>query len=233
MAAVFELEITAMEKLVLLAMADHARDDGTGCYPSVSTLARKTSLTRRGVQKLIRGLEKQLLLSASVRRKGRLNLTTEYQLTLDNTAQSSLWQEGRKPRGPKSGEHNSPGNTVSKPANGSTQSDEPYSPKPNTEPSGTKNKDFSPPGVSISTWREFLDLRSKKHPLSTSGQIDIALRRLAVLASAGNDPQLVVERSIFQGWADFYELPKNSSKGVINADERTSDNFKIAGVGTD
>ena len=57
MASVFELDIPASEKLVLLAMADHARDDGTGCYPSIDLLARKTSQTRRGVQKIMRRLE--------------------------------------------------------------------------------------------------------------------------------------------------------------------------------
>src|SRR5579872_2683561 len=56
MAKVFQLPIPSTEKLVLLAMADHARDDGTGCYPSIDTLARKSSLTRRGVQKIMRRL---------------------------------------------------------------------------------------------------------------------------------------------------------------------------------
>lgn len=35
--------------LVLLVLADHARDDGTGSYPSVATIARKARLSRRGV----------------------------------------------------------------------------------------------------------------------------------------------------------------------------------------
>jgi biotin operon repressor len=49
MARVFELEVCAIDKLLLLAMADHARDDGTGCYPSLRKLAQKTSLSRRSV----------------------------------------------------------------------------------------------------------------------------------------------------------------------------------------
>lgn len=35
--------------LVLLVLADHARDDGTGAYPSVDTIGRKARLSRRGV----------------------------------------------------------------------------------------------------------------------------------------------------------------------------------------
>lgn len=37
-------------RLVLLALADHAQDDGRGAYPSVATIARKTRMSIRGVQ---------------------------------------------------------------------------------------------------------------------------------------------------------------------------------------
>jgi hypothetical protein len=43
--------------LVMLALADHAHDDGTNAYPSVRTLARKARLSERGVQKALRALE--------------------------------------------------------------------------------------------------------------------------------------------------------------------------------
>lgn len=70
-----------MEKLVLLAMADHARDDGTGCYASMSRLAKKTSLTKRGVQKIIRRMESpdtRLVKAGKITRFG----TVEYTITL-------------------------------------------------------------------------------------------------------------------------------------------------------
>jgi hypothetical protein len=72
-----------MEKFVLLAMADHARDDGTGCYPSVTRLARKTSLTERGVQKVIRRLESRCLLASKGKSKGGRGVTVEYDLRLE------------------------------------------------------------------------------------------------------------------------------------------------------
>lgn len=46
---------TAM--LLLLAIADHAHDDGGGAFPSVETLARKTRQTERNVQLLLNTLE--------------------------------------------------------------------------------------------------------------------------------------------------------------------------------
>lgn len=83
MSRVFESTFPAMEKLVLLAMADHARDDGTGCYPSIATLARKTSLSERGVQKVIGRLKSKHLLTSRGKAKGGRGVTVEYDVTLE------------------------------------------------------------------------------------------------------------------------------------------------------
>jgi hypothetical protein len=97
MAATFELDIRAADKLVLLAMADHARDDGTGCYPSVETLARKTSQSRRGVQKIMRRLEHAGLIAPSKLSKGRRS--SEYRIALTNREPGSLFPHAQ-PRTP-------------------------------------------------------------------------------------------------------------------------------------
>ena len=44
------------ERFVLLALADYANDDGE-CWPSIDGVARKTCLTDRGIQKIMRRLE--------------------------------------------------------------------------------------------------------------------------------------------------------------------------------
>lgn len=46
--------------LVLLALADHAHEDGGGCYPSVAMIMKKTRLTERAVQYNLRKLEREL-----------------------------------------------------------------------------------------------------------------------------------------------------------------------------
>jgi len=45
-------------KFVLLALADHANDEGRGAYPSLDRLAKKTSLSRRTVQRALDALIK-------------------------------------------------------------------------------------------------------------------------------------------------------------------------------
>ena len=44
--------------LLMLALADFAHDDGTNAYPSVATLARKTRMSDRQVQRLIQQCER-------------------------------------------------------------------------------------------------------------------------------------------------------------------------------
>jgi Helix-turn-helix domain len=89
MAEIFGLDVPASEKLVLLALADHARDDGTGAYPSIGLLASKTSQSRRGVQKILRRLEQGRLVVPSNVSHGRR--ATEYRITLANREPGSLF----------------------------------------------------------------------------------------------------------------------------------------------
>ena len=57
MAVVFEAtDLTPTEKLVALALADHASDDGRNVYPGYSRLTRKTSLAKSTVGENIHSL---------------------------------------------------------------------------------------------------------------------------------------------------------------------------------
>lgn len=56
MAQVWERKLSKAEQSVLLAMADHAQDDGSRCYPSVDWIAWKTDYSTRQVQRTIKGL---------------------------------------------------------------------------------------------------------------------------------------------------------------------------------
>ena len=61
MSAVFESDLPATDRLVMLSLADHANDDGL-CYPSVGRLTRRTGLGERTIQEAIRRLQKSGLL---------------------------------------------------------------------------------------------------------------------------------------------------------------------------
>jgi hypothetical protein len=53
-------------RLVLLVLADHAKEDGSMAWPSVETIAAHARLSRRAVQDALRELEK----SGAIRKRG-------------------------------------------------------------------------------------------------------------------------------------------------------------------
>ena len=61
--------LTPTLKLVLMALADSADDQGV-CWPSVSTLAKKCSVSTRTVRRSLRGLMDSGMLIAEARRRG-------------------------------------------------------------------------------------------------------------------------------------------------------------------
>jgi hypothetical protein len=111
MVAVFQLDIPATQKLVLLAMADHAHDDGTRCYPSIGRLARRTSLSIRGVQTTMRRLEKAGFIVPQGKSKGGSGVTTEYNLTLQQSGTRALAAGSESTR--KTAENPAPGAPIS------------------------------------------------------------------------------------------------------------------------
>ena len=75
----WQVQLTSTQKLVLIAMADWSNDEGI-CWPSIAKLANKTSLSERGLRKVIRNLE-ELGLVDTQEKPGKGNL---YHLTLDH-----------------------------------------------------------------------------------------------------------------------------------------------------
>lgn len=56
MGLVFEMDLPPSEKVTALALADHAHDDGTEARPGNASLAMKTSLSERQVQRVVKSL---------------------------------------------------------------------------------------------------------------------------------------------------------------------------------
>ena len=97
MAAAWQTETaTHTEKLVLLALADNANDSGE-CWPSISTIAKKCSLSRQGVLNQINRLESSKLVK-SARVNGRVNRYTVTIKPVHAVDQSTRWTTA-SPRG--------------------------------------------------------------------------------------------------------------------------------------
>jgi len=115
------------ERLVLLALADHAGDDGE-CYPHTARLAEKCSLDRKTVQRHLIALDERGLVAKLYRRKrgdGRL-AGWQYRLALDTV-------EGA-PTSPREG-------TPTSPPEGTPTSRLEGTPMPSLEPSSMNRQD--------------------------------------------------------------------------------------------
>ena len=68
MTVVWELDLPPGEKLVLLALADQANDEGTHCWPSVATISKRSGQNERTVRRALRSLEGKGHLTCNERR---------------------------------------------------------------------------------------------------------------------------------------------------------------------
>ena len=80
MAEVWRLDLPPLRKMVLLAIADHAHDDGTKAFPGVARIVYKTGISRRAVQQHLRVLEEAGLLVATAHGRGGRGMATEYRV---------------------------------------------------------------------------------------------------------------------------------------------------------
>ena len=81
MAAVWERIFTRAQQTIMLALADHARDDGSHVYPSMALLAWKSSYSLRQVKRIVDELRRLTVLTVVARaRRGR---PTEYKINLE------------------------------------------------------------------------------------------------------------------------------------------------------
>jgi hypothetical protein len=191
MTAVWDREdLSSTQKLVLLALADWANDEGL-CWPSIDRVAVKASLTSRAVQKTIRSLEEmQFLRKEEI--KGRGN---KYWVLL-----------------PPNDVH--PRTTFTPPLNVVHPSPEPRSPNTsNTHQLTTKCiKEVLPDWLPMDAWNGWVEMRKQRKRPLTDRATARAINKLDTIRSKGHDIEDLLDRSTINGWLDIYE-----PKGKTNA----------------
>lgn len=82
MAKAWDMDIPQGQKFVLLALCDHANDDGV-CYPSQDKLAQKCSMSNRAIINHIKWLEEQNIITKERRQTTQKRKSDLYQINLD------------------------------------------------------------------------------------------------------------------------------------------------------
>lgn len=194
MTAAWEREdISSTQKLVLLALADWANDEGL-CWPSITRLAAKASLTSRAVQKAIRSLEEV----GFIRRVEVFGKGNQYWISI-----------------PLNEVH--PCTTFTPPLNEVHPTPEPRSPNTSYTHQDTPedNKASLPDWIPVDAWNGWLEMRKKlKKPL-TDRAAQRAINKLASMMQMGQDIAEVLDRSTMNGWTDLYEI-KERNNGKSN-----------------
>lgn len=89
MGQVWELDLPQNQLSILLAMADHARDDGSSVYPGIDYLAWKTGYSERNITRIIEQLEASGIIAAVSHRNGGRGHVTEWQIDITKGVKKS------------------------------------------------------------------------------------------------------------------------------------------------
>jgi hypothetical protein len=96
MGLAWETSLPQAEKFVLLALCDHAHDDGSHVYPSISYLAWKVGASVRTIQRTMRALEERGVILPVRHRQGGRGFATEYRIVIEAAPRSEPYQKGAK-----------------------------------------------------------------------------------------------------------------------------------------
>jgi hypothetical protein len=199
---VYEYEFKHGEQAVLLAMADHAQDDGSDCYPSIGRVAWKIGYGERQVKRVIKDLRKRnILIEVAPPRQHR---PTEYRINLSAATPKSPF----KSRGDICDTDDSRGDICDSPGvtSDASRGDIAMSPEPSNETSGgteqqtSPGKEASPPSA------------GRDEPSNSEGKQSIVnvptggrLSNLLADLIATNDPD-GVRPTISKEWLDAERL---------------------------
>lgn len=93
MAWAWKQKCSPTEKLILLALADHANDDGS-CWPGMERIAEKTGFTRRSVINSVKTLQEKGMLGITKRATGGFKKSNLYTLLVDQEDALSRCERG-------------------------------------------------------------------------------------------------------------------------------------------
>lgn len=92
-----EIDVTRPQQLVLLSMAENARDDGSKCFPSVDLIAWKAGYKPRAVIDIMRDLRQMGVLEVVA--EHRAQRATEYHIHLDRAPRKPSFDEWQAEHG--------------------------------------------------------------------------------------------------------------------------------------
>lgn len=178
--------LPAMQKLVLLAIADCANDEGLA-WPSVATIAKKSGCNERTVQRNLRALEEAgLLIREEVLGKG-----------------CRYWLKGRQKVTP----------GAKSPAAQTPKTPGRKSPKPSRTIICFSNEKHTredgwieiPDWVPVESWNAYLKMRKRIGKWPTDDAVRLVIGKLDRWRSEGHDPGDILDSSTESNWTGVFQ----------------------------
>lgn len=207
MTDVWDLDLPPSEKIVLLALADQANDAGRNCWPSVPTIARRSSQGERTVRRALQSLEAKGLLSIH----HRTGTSSQYHIHLshpDTPANLAGVCDGSPP----------PATVAPPPCQSGSPPPATVAGKPSIESSsetpiesskGVAAKTELPDWIPLDAWNGFLEMRKASGKKPTARAVELLIAKLDRLRADGNDPGEVLDQSTERNWQGLFEVKGN------------------------
>jgi hypothetical protein len=191
MTAVWDREdLSSTQKLVLLALADWANDEGL-CWPSIDRVAKKSSLKKRAVQLAIRSLEEMQF----IRREEVIGKGNKYWIQIPVHHMHPCIKD------------TPPVHEV----HGTRASDAPNTSI--THQLTTNDIIGLPDWLPMDAWNGWVEMRKKRKRPLTDRATARAINKLDAIRSKGHDIEDLLDRSTINGWLDIYEPKGNTNAG--------------------
>ena len=208
--------LPSSEKLVLLALADCANDEGR-CWPGLASLCHKTGMCKRTLQEALRKLDSAGHITRVENPGKGMNYTVHpvaKSAPVERIATGGkICTGGKKPSRPVAKSAPKPLRTVS-----------------SLEPKGSSPRVWPlPPGVSLQVWTDFLKSpKRRKAGMSETAYAGI-VRNLRICAEHGFPPGETLALAVERGWTTVklewvqnersrnrYERPDNSIRTAVS-----------------
>lgn len=206
MTEAWKSDMPSGRKMVLLALCDNANDQGE-CYPSISMLAEKCSMSERSVFNHIADLEKV----GAIARQSRTGRSTVYTIdpckfcTPANSAPLQLLQGTPANSAPTPLQPLHPTPATVAPITINEPSIEPSDNHKTRKSRRLVTTDFVlPDWIPADAWAAFMETRKTKKAKSTAYALGLIVKSLEAFKADGHDPLAILNASIKAGWSDVY-----------------------------
>lgn len=198
MSLVWSLDLPDSQKIVLLALADSANDEGH-CWPSMASLAKKCSKSERTIQ----GVIKELVEAGHLTRREVPGKGCDYYVHPRSDCAPADSAPPQRLRDTPAAAADKPSRTI---ISGLANA------KPK-RPRKPRDAEIAlPEWMPAEAWAAFLDMRKRKGAAPTPNAIALLIGKLEGWRAKGHDPGEILNNSTMNNWTGLFE-PKDTRNG--------------------